>query len=112
MPKRKTADVNVEQVPAPEPKKRSSASKPKTAVAPVHSRTHRKAKTEASTAVAVPHVETVVESPSAVAPSTPTHDEIARLAYLRAEARGFRGGSPDEDWLAAERELLELAQNR
>jgi hypothetical protein len=89
--------VNVEPVATPEPKKRSSALKPKTAAAPVHNRTHRKAKTEAPTA----------------APSfKPAHEEIARRAYLYAESRGFQGGSPEEDWLRAERDLMELAKNR
>jgi hypothetical protein len=31
--------------------------------------------------------------------------EIAALAYSYWEARGFRGGSPEEDWLRAEQEL-------
>jgi len=31
--------------------------------------------------------------------------EIARLAYSYWEARGCQGGSPEEDWLRAEREL-------
>ncbi|RMG29381.1 MAG: DUF2934 domain-containing protein [Gammaproteobacteria bacterium] len=39
---------------------------------------------------------------------------IAEAAYLRAEARGFQGGDPVEDWLIAEREidrrLAELAE--
>jgi hypothetical protein len=35
----------------------------------------------------------------------PTHQEIARLAYSYWEARGYRGGSPTEDWFRAEREL-------
>ena len=30
---------------------------------------------------------------------------IALAAYLRAEARGFEGGNPVEDWLAAEAEV-------
>lgn len=30
------------------------------------------------------------------------HRRIAEAAYLRAERRGFTGGSPLEDWLAAE----------
>jgi hypothetical protein len=30
---------------------------------------------------------------------------IAEKAYLRAECRGFRGGDPVEDWLAAEAEV-------
>ena len=35
----------------------------------------------------------------------PTHEEIARLAYSYWEARGREGGSPADDWLAAERAL-------
>lgn len=34
-------------------------------------------------------------------------DSIARLAYSYWEARGFVGGSPEEDWLRAEREIRE-----
>ena len=30
---------------------------------------------------------------------------IAEAAYYRAERRGFQGGCPVEDWLAAEREI-------
>ena len=33
-------------------------------------------------------------------------DEIARLAYLFWEERGGVGGSPEEDWLRAEQEIL------
>jgi hypothetical protein len=32
--------------------------------------------------------------------------EIARLAYFLWEARGGVGGSPEEDWLRAEQEIL------
>ena len=39
-----------------------------------------------------------------VAPPT-TQEDIARLAYSLWEARGCQGGSPDEDWLQAERML-------
>jgi Protein of unknown function (DUF2934) len=35
----------------------------------------------------------------------PSPDEIARLAYSYWEARGYAGGSPEEDWLRAQREL-------
>lgn len=36
---------------------------------------------------------------------------IREAAYLRAEQRGFAGGSPEEDWVLAEREIDErLAQ--
>jgi hypothetical protein len=39
------------------------------------------------------------------APRTAAHEEIARLAYAYWEARRGEGGSPEEDWLRAEREL-------
>lgn len=34
-----------------------------------------------------------------------TRDAIAALAYSYWEARGFQGGSPEDDWFRAEREL-------
>jgi uncharacterized protein involved in copper resistance len=34
-------------------------------------------------------------------------ESVARLAYSYWEARGFVGGSPEEDWLRAEREIRE-----
>jgi hypothetical protein len=33
------------------------------------------------------------------------HRLIAESAYLRAERRGFQGGDPREDWIAAEAEI-------
>jgi hypothetical protein len=48
-----------------------------------------------------PAVITEAVSPAAV----PLQEEIARLAYSYWEARGCQGGSPEEDWLRAEREL-------
>jgi len=42
-----------------------------------------------------------VETPAATILAT--HEEIARLAYSYWEARGCQGGSPEEDWLRAER---------
>jgi hypothetical protein len=38
--------------------------------------------------------------------SSPHHDQIATLAYSYWEARGYEGGSPEEDWARAEQELL------
>jgi ABC-type uncharacterized transport system auxiliary subunit len=35
----------------------------------------------------------------------PSREEIAKLAFLYWEARGWQGGSEEEDWLRAEREL-------
>jgi len=34
-------------------------------------------------------------------------DEIRSLAYLMSERRGFQAGHETEDWLAAEREVLQ-----
>ena len=39
--------------------------------------------------------------------NTPTHEGIAILAYSLWEARGCPEGSPEEDWLNAERVLNE-----
>ena len=52
-------------------------------------------------------------SESAIAPSfaaaapapDPAFDEVAQLAYSYWEARGYQGGSSEEDWLRAEQEL-------
>jgi hypothetical protein len=35
----------------------------------------------------------------------PTFDQVARLAYSYWVERGYQGGSSEEDWLRAEREL-------
>jgi len=45
------------------------------------------------------------QQPQAVKASEPTREEIARLAFSYWEARGYQGGSADEDWLRAEQEL-------
>ena len=42
---------------------------------------------------------------AAAAELLPEHEEIARLAYSYWEARGRPEGSPEEDWLRAERTL-------
>jgi hypothetical protein len=54
----------------------------------------------------------VKRSKSAIAPSSaatqtpsPALDEIAQRAYFYWEARGYQGGSSEEDWLRAEQEL-------
>ena len=33
---------------------------------------------------------------------------VAEAAYLRAESRGFSGGNPTDDWLAAEAEIHKI----
>jgi hypothetical protein len=51
------------------------------------------------------------ETVTATAPATSTiaaratHEEIAVLAYSYWENRGHQDGTPEEDWLRAEREL-------
>jgi hypothetical protein len=93
MPTRKIVDADGVST---EPKKRASASKPKAPAA-----THKRA------------------AKQNIEPDVPTgpvrvisHEEISCRAYSYWEARGFQGGSPEEDWFRAERELSELAQDR
>lgn len=50
--------------------------------------------------------ESVTAPTSVAAPAPdPTFDEVAQLAYSYWEARGYQGGSSEEDWLRAEQEL-------
>ena len=51
------------------------------------------------------------QSSEAAAPKISDDDRrrmIAEAAYFRAQTRGFRGGNPLDDWLAAEREISRL----
>jgi hypothetical protein len=51
--------------------------------------------------------QTLAAAPQADAVATvPNYQDIAALAYSFWEARGCQGGSPEEDWLRAEQELL------
>lgn len=49
-------------------------------------------------------IEPARETPRAD-PAALDQEEIARLAHSYWEARGCQGGSPEDDWLRAEREL-------
>jgi len=55
------------------------------------------------------HIASPAEKPlvpaATAAVREPSRDEIARLAYSYWEARGYAGGSSEEDWLRAQREL-------
>ena len=94
MPKRKPVEAAEPAPVSAEPKKRATATKPKTTVAHKH------------------HTKKSVEPPAAAPASiSASHEQIAQLAYSYWEARGFQGGSPDQDWLRAESELLKPAQN-
>ena len=48
---------------------------------------------------------TVSESPAESAKFTPTHEQIAALAYALWHERGCPDGSPEVDWLKAEAAL-------
>lgn len=52
-----------------------------------------------------PESMTAPSSAAATHAPSPTLDEIAQLAYSYWEARGYQGGSSEEDWLRAEQEL-------
>ena len=47
-----------------------------------------------------------VHIPIAATIDIPTHDEIARRAFVIYEQRGSANGSDLDDWLEAERQLL------
>ena len=64
---------------------------------------HKKATPVAQPVEGTPVQDAVEVKPTAAAPS---HEEIATLAYLYWESRGCQGGSPEDDWFRAERELL------
>jgi hypothetical protein len=65
------------------------------------------AQAEPSAALSAPRrAKASAAKPPAHVPNTPTAEQIANLAYHIWEARGCQGGSPEEDWLAAERQLL------
>jgi hypothetical protein len=65
--------------------------------------TRRKSPNTRRTRVAAPAAEPDPAAQTSAA--QPSRDQIALLAYSYWEARGFQGGSPDEDWLRAEQEL-------
>jgi hypothetical protein len=52
-----------------------------------------------------PTANTTSDAATALSNSVVTSEDIARLAYSFWEARGYQGGSPEEDWLRAEQEL-------
>jgi hypothetical protein len=102
---KKTTEPEVSPVAATEPSKRKRTASPKAAPvaapkpATAASHKHASKKTAQETGQSAEPVRTV------------SQEEIAQLAYSYWEARGFTPGSPEEDWLRAERELLVLAQN-
>jgi hypothetical protein len=50
---------------------------------------------------------TITLKPAGTAMGSPEWQQrVATAAYLRAEGRGFVGGSPERDWFEAEAELI------
>jgi hypothetical protein len=75
-------------------KKAKAPAKPKaTAAATTRKTTAKKAQTVAEKVTA----------------TTPTHEEIARLAQQYWAERGWQDGQAEQDWLRAERELMQMA---
>lgn len=66
----------------------------------------------AATVLSRPIKPVFCEEPETVPPPDPDmlHALIAEAAYLRAEKRGFVGGSELEDWLEAEKEVLAMQE--
>jgi Protein of unknown function (DUF2934) len=74
------------------------------AVAPARARSPRSRGTAPETAA---EPVAPASSPTLTVPAPQPEDApaaIARLAYSYWEARGYQGGSPEEDWLRAEQE--------
>jgi uncharacterized phage protein gp47/JayE len=59
-----------------------------------------------TTSKTVAKKQTVAEQ---VIATTPTHEEIARLAQQYWAERGWQDGQAEQDWLRAERELMGMA---
>jgi hypothetical protein len=95
------------------PKKRTNASEPtlSSGSAPARSRKHAPAKHSfvpaAENSPSIAPV-SIPATKADIAPTDPvvTFEQISKLAYSYWEARGFQGGSPEEDWLRAEQKLL------
>ena len=89
--RRKTETASAGAVTAPKRASRKAAQPPPAATAP--------ASPDAPSSDPLPHV------------SAPGYTEqqwramVSEVAYLKAEQRGFVNGSPEQDWLEAEREL-------
>jgi hypothetical protein len=82
---------------------RSIISSEGSAAAPVTHRRSVRASVTPSVVSASPEPQpAIVETPAAPASE---QEQIAALAYSYWEARGCQGGSPEEDWTRAEREV-------
>ena len=98
---RATSTAGGSKTPAKKVSTKANAKKPPATVA-------RKTVTKAKKA-SPPQAETAP-------PHTVTPEErwrmVAEAAYLRAEKRGFSGGNPTDDWLAAEAEVEKILSSK
>jgi hypothetical protein len=63
-----------------------------------------------SVAESLPEPALAVVATSHTTTYQPSHEDVAALAYSYWVARGYTGGSAEEDWLRAERELSLAAE--
>jgi Protein of unknown function (DUF2934) len=85
--------------------KRRTASDPVVSGLPSRSKSRATHKHLSAVTVTAETSAPAAEPPARNTASEPTFEEIATLAYSYWEARGYQGGSPEEDWLRAESEL-------
>jgi hypothetical protein len=92
------------------PSKKTSAKKIVVATpAPIRQRTPRPRSVKPAETSSLSGSAAVAPQPTLA--NAPSRDEIANLAYLYWESRGCQGGSPEEDWIRAERELRTRASS-
>jgi len=85
---------------APKPRRTTPAARTTRSLAKAE-----KPATPAANRAKPPKQDTAVRLVVPAAAAQPSPEAIAQLAYQYWQERGGRGGSPDEDWLRAEREL-------
>jgi Protein of unknown function (DUF2934) len=99
MTRKRTSDNDLSITPvAPVRRKTTARTRAKRPAAPAETLAAAAVQPEAAAAA---HAVAAIPAPLA----EPSREAIARLAYSYWQARGFQGGSADEDWLRAEQEL-------
>jgi hypothetical protein len=103
MPKIKKTETEVVSADATAAAKPAAkkASKPKASSAAMHK--HASKQSAKPLTESVPAVDSALAGP--IQPRAVTQDQIAALAYSYWETRGYQGGSSEDDWFRAEREL-------
>jgi hypothetical protein len=89
---------------AAQPRRKAPAAKKAVVETTSAAKQHRGSAKKTAVAASVPEtLQAPLAAPSAG--GSVTHEQIASLAYSYWQDRGFQGGSPEEDWHRAEREL-------